>query len=199
MKITFNKNNPHEFINNIKSVTKNKNVLFACVGTDRSTGDSLGPIVGSSLELLGYNVVGTLDDPLHASNIVERMEILKQMNYDLVIAVDACLGKIDNISNIYLNYSSLKPGTGVGKELPEIGDYCITGVVNISGFMEYMVLQNTRLSIVMNMAKIIVEMIKIAIPLEENIIEVIRNGKENSMTLFEKAKSMFIPRKIKLA
>jgi hypothetical protein len=37
--------------------------------------------------------------------------------------------------------------------LPEIGDLHITGVVNVSGFMEHSVLQNTRLSVVVNMAK----------------------------------------------
>jgi Protein of unknown function (DUF1256). len=31
----------------------------------------------------------------------------------------------------------------------------VTGIVNISGFMEFMVLQNTRLNIVMKMADII--------------------------------------------
>ncbi|MFP3381143.1 DUF1256 domain-containing protein, partial [Bacillus sp. SIMBA_069] len=47
---------------------------------------------------------------------------------------------------------ALKPGAGVGKELPPIGDASITGVVNVGGFMEYFVLQNTRLSLVMKMA-----------------------------------------------
>ena len=31
----------------------------------------------------------------------------------------------------------------------------VMGIVNISGFMEYMILQNTRLSLVMKMADII--------------------------------------------
>jgi len=36
--------------------------------------------------------------------------------------------------------------------LPPIGDAYVTGVVNVGGFMEYLVLQNTRLSLVIKMA-----------------------------------------------
>ena len=49
----------------------------------------------------------------------------------------------------------LKPGTGVNKDLPPIGDAHITGIVNVGGFMEYLVLQNTRLSLVIRMAEAI--------------------------------------------
>jgi putative sporulation protein YyaC len=48
----------------------------------------------------------------------------------------------------------------VNKSLPEVGNIHITGIVNVSGFMEYFVLQNTRLSLVMNMAEIISTSIK---------------------------------------
>ncbi|NLA06754.1 MAG: DUF1256 domain-containing protein, partial [Firmicutes bacterium] len=47
------------------------------------------------------------------------------------------------------------PGTGVSKTLPPIGDIHVTGIVNVGGYMEYLVLQNTRLSVVMKMADII--------------------------------------------
>ena len=49
----------------------------------------------------------------------------------------------------------IKPGAGVKKNLPPVGDMHITGIVNLGGFMEYIVLQNTRLSLVMNMAETI--------------------------------------------
>ncbi|MNN53765.1 hypothetical protein D3C81_1685430 [compost metagenome] len=38
----------------------------------------------------------------------------------------------------------------------------ITGIVNVGGFMEYLVLQNTRLSLVMNMADVIARGIHMA-------------------------------------
>ena len=43
-------------------------VMFLCIGTDRSTGDSLGPLVGHKLRrqrLKGAAVIGTLDKPVH--------------------------------------------------------------------------------------------------------------------------------------
>ena len=43
------------------------------------------------------------------------------------------------------------------KELPEVGDIHINGIVNVSGFMEYFVLQNTRLHLVMSMANTLSE------------------------------------------
>src|SRR5690554_6738809 len=53
-----------------------KNTVFMCIGTDRSTGDSLGPLVGMYLSGLGYNVCGTLDDPTHAMNLADRIATL---------------------------------------------------------------------------------------------------------------------------
>ena len=54
---------------------------------------------------------------------------------------------------------SLQPGTGVNKKLPSVGEIFFSGVVNIGGYLEYLVLQNTRLSHVMKMADCIVQAI----------------------------------------
>ena len=40
----------------------------------------------------------------------------------------------------------------LSKDLPPIGEMNITGIVNISGSFEFLVLQNTRLHTVMNLA-----------------------------------------------
>lgn len=48
-------------------------------------------------------------------------------------------------------------GAAVNKSLPLVGEIHITGVVNVGGFMEYLVLQNTRLNLVMRMAGVIVQ------------------------------------------
>lgn len=50
----------------------------------------------------------------------------------------------------------------MNKELPEVGEIHLTGIVNVSGFMEFFVLQNTRLNLVMKMAKTIAEAIVLA-------------------------------------
>ncbi|WP_134702323.1 spore protease YyaC [Ammoniphilus sp. YIM 78166] len=134
-------------------------VVALCIGTDRSTGDALGPLVGSRLENLyptGLQIYGTIDEPVHAVNLKDTIErIEKNHPQALVIAIDACLGQFSSVGNITIAHGPLKPGAGVKKELPEVGNFHITGIVNIGGFMEYFVLQNTRLSIVMKMAETI--------------------------------------------
>ena len=69
-----------------------------------------------------------------------------------IIAVDACLGKLDNVGCVALGHGPVKPGAAVNKDLPPVGDAYITGIVNVGGFMEHMVLQSTRLNLVVKMA-----------------------------------------------
>jgi putative sporulation protein YyaC len=139
-----------------------ENVLFVCIGTDRSTGDSLGPMIGTQLKKAGFNVLGTLDEPVHAMNIEDIVSSLPEDKF--IIGIDACLGQVSSIGLIETAVGSVRPGAGVGKDLPKVGDAYITGIVNVSGFMEYFVLQNTRLSLVMDMADKIVAGIKHRFP-----------------------------------
>lgn len=138
-----------------------RDLIILCIGTDRSTGDSLGPLIGYKLQKLlrGYENIfihGTLDEPVHAKNLKESIDfIYKTYDHPFVIAIDACLGKVDRVGYINIGYGPLKPGAGVNKELPSIGNIHITGIVNLGGFMEYIVLQNTRLNLVMKMADMI--------------------------------------------
>lgn len=136
-------------------------LVILCIGTDRSTGDSLGPLVGHKLKpRLNYyrqiHLLGTLDDPIHAKNLESSIsQIHHRYSNPLILAIDASLGGLNKIGYIGVRNGPLKPGSGVNKELPIIGDISITGVVNVGGVAGHMVLQNTRLSLVMNMADII--------------------------------------------
>ena len=138
-------------------------VIVVCVGTDRSTGDSLGPLVGTQLKkyaIEGFHLYGTLDHPVHAMNLSETMTTINQhFNNPFIIAVDACLGQLTSVGCIQVGQGPVKPGAGVNKELPPVGHMHVTGIVNVGGFMEYFVLQNTRLSLVMNMSDIIAKSI----------------------------------------
>ncbi len=137
-------------------------IIFVCVGTDRSTGDALGPLVGSYLAEVNCNtfVYGTLTQPVHAVNLAETIAVIEKTHISpFVVAVDACLGQLSSVGQITLSDGALQPGTGVHKKLPQIGHVHITGIVNVGGFMEYFVLQNTRLGIVVPMAKVIAEAI----------------------------------------
>lgn len=143
----------------ITNVFQNKDLVIVCVGTDRSTGDSLGPLIGSELVKENWShvtVYGTLDEPVHALNLDLFVAKIKDKHPDSkILAIDACLGKVDNIGYVALKEGPLRPGTGVNKALPSVGDYHIIGIVNVGGLMEYFVLQNTRLSLVMKMCCVI--------------------------------------------
>ncbi len=136
-------------------------LVVLCIGTDRCTGDALGPLIGTRLQNSGLShvyVYGTLENPVHATNLQETLDLLRlRHKQSLVIAIDACLGRIDNVGCIMIGKGPLKPGAGVNKDLPAVGDLFITGIVNVGGFMDYLVLQNTRLYLITRLADVIAE------------------------------------------
>ncbi|TLS35142.1 spore protease YyaC [Pseudalkalibacillus caeni] len=140
-------------------------LVVVCIGTDRSTGDALGPLIGSKLKQknTSFDVYGTLDQPVHAVNLQETMEQINQTySKPFIIGIDACLGRLSSVGVVCLADGPVKPGAGVKKELPPVGDIHMTGIVNVSGFMEYFVLQNTRLNLVMKMADLIADGISLS-------------------------------------
>ncbi|MGE5391787.1 MAG: spore protease YyaC [Deltaproteobacteria bacterium] len=142
-----------------------RSIVYLCIGTDRATGDCLGPLVGSRLEnyMPNASVYGTLQQPVHAVNLEQVMADLSGQKEDpLIVAIDACLGNVDRIGFVNVRRGSLKPGSAMNKTLPEVGDFHISGVVNVGGYFEHMVLQNTRLFTVYKMADIIAKSIYLA-------------------------------------
>ncbi|GAA0127033.1 spore protease YyaC [Clostridium senegalense] len=137
----------------------NRDIIILCIGTDRSTGDSLGPLVGDKLKFLkrkGIYILGNLEKPIHAKNLVETLAMINSTYKNpYIIAIDACLGSLPSVGNVIIDSKPLTPGAALNKDLPSVGNLSITGVVNISGSLEFMVLQNTRLYVVMNLATVI--------------------------------------------
>lgn len=133
--------------------------VFLCIGSDRITGDCLGPLCGSQLShytLENCRIYGTLTTPVHALNLVETAEQIRIRHPDSpVLAIDASLGSSQHLGYITAGLGAISPGAGVRKSLPEIGDIFITGIVNQSGTFEQFMLQTTRLSFIMQMADII--------------------------------------------
>lgn len=147
------------FYKTLKNIyNKEKKIVMLCIGTDRVTGDSLGPIIGYKLSRYtpnGIVIYGTLDNPVHAKNLEETInEIYSSHKNPLIIAIDASLGKTESVGYLTVGKGHLRPGAGVNKHLPEVGDMFITGIVNINGMLGTISIQNTRLSIVMKMADI---------------------------------------------
>ncbi|WP_279238009.1 spore protease YyaC [Candidatus Galacturonibacter soehngenii] len=131
-------------------------IIVLCIGTDRVTGDSLGPLVGYKLSksrLHNVKVYGTLENPVHALNLADTTkEIYKKYSNPFIIAIDASLGNSNHLGYITLGKGPLTPGSGVKKTLLPVGDIFITGIVNVSGVLDNLVLQTTRLDTVMTLA-----------------------------------------------
>ncbi|MFT4005769.1 MAG: spore protease YyaC [Lacrimispora sp.] len=147
-------------------------VLFLCIGTDRSTGDSLGPLIGYKLKEKGLEhieILGTLERPVHAMNLETYQSVLK-LRYPnhVVVAVDASVGNMEHIGYVTLGKGALKPGLGVSKELQAVGDLFITGIVGSCGNYDPLMLQSIRLSVVMRMADCISRSIYLVEKLSEN-------------------------------
>jgi putative sporulation protein YyaC len=139
-------------------------LLFTCIGSDKSTGDALGPLVGTGLLEAGYtHVMGSLKNPLDASNIEYQFADFPKGFTS--IAIDAALGMKSSVGLFQVSNRPIAPGISVGKSLPLIGDYSIAAIVNANGANQRQILQNTSLYHVMNLAQQIIDAIKIAIPL----------------------------------
>ena len=182
-------------IQSIQPHIPERELVVLSIGTDRSTGDALGPLVGTHLQQWntdGLCIYGTLDEPVHAMNLKETIEHIQLAHpRAYILSVDACLGQYKHIGLISLQEGSLRPGAGVNKRLPEVGDLSFTCVVNSGGFMEYFVLQNTRLAHVMKMAQVMATSIHLAWnqlqqrPPKERPVITIR-GAEKNVPLSEK-------------
>ncbi len=136
--------------------------VIVCIGSDLSIGDSLGPICGSKLKerLLGSNVYiyGTLQKPITAKEVNYVSQFLKQTHPNSpILAIDAAVGREDEIGLIKISSMPIKPGSGANKNLNEIGDMSIMGIIAEKSLFSYTLLSNTRLNIVYKMSEIIVE------------------------------------------
>ena len=73
-----------------------RELVFLCIGSDRITGDSLGPLIGYQLSPYCsrvFHVYGTLDDPVHALNLPDRISYIHSRHPEaLLVAIDASLG-----------------------------------------------------------------------------------------------------------
>ena len=103
--------------------------IVVCIGTQKAYLDSVGPLVGTVLKrnIPGLTVYGVLGDNCHALNLNEKFEEIKRLYPNKkIIAIDACCTKSDEkLGTIEMTKGAIRPGAGVGKDLPPIGDYAI--------------------------------------------------------------------------
>ncbi len=105
-------------------------VVVLAIGSDRVTGDCVGPIVGHMLAESGLRVYGSLASPVTALNVGESYAMLRRRHPKaFVIAVDSALGTDREVGSVLLLPRGLRPAAAVGKVLPYVGDLGIVGVV----------------------------------------------------------------------
>lgn len=135
---------------------KNKKPIFICIGSDLVLGDSLGPLVGTFLkkrDVRSY-IYGTLNFPITAKEVEYAGTYLKQMHPSSIsIAIDAAVGSSDDVGLIRVIDKGLKPGLGVDKNLGEIGDLSIIGVVAAKTLQNHGLFNLTRLNLIYKMAE----------------------------------------------
>ena len=139
-----------------------KNIVILCIGSDRATGDCLGPITGERLLSEShscsnsYAVYGTLTSPVHAGNLNDSIhEINETIPKPYIVAIDASLGIHQHVGMVTIGSGNLCPGVGVNKKLPRVGDAHITGIVNTLGGNNHITLQTTHLATVTALADFI--------------------------------------------
>lgn len=174
-----------DIINKLNEVfhSTSQQVVILCIGSDRSTGDSLGPLVGTMLKKskISFPVYGTLEEPVHALNIKKILkEIVQIYQNPFILGIDACLGDERQIGYILLKEGPLIPGMALNKSLPSVGDYHMNAIVNyLDPLSPGQSLNNTRLFVVMRLAESISKIITDAALIEgsftdEKVIE--KNG-----------------------
>lgn len=106
--------------------------VVLCIGSDRVTGDCLGPMVGQMLVEQNANafVYGTLTRPVTALNLEEAIEHIRDAHSDKkVLAIDSSVGRLCDVGKIRVSFGSIAPGSADGKKLPKVGDVSITATV----------------------------------------------------------------------
>lgn len=130
---------------------KYEDIVLLCIGTDKITGDCLGPLVGSKLKQQNfpYPLYGTLEKPLHAGNLPSQLPKISAIHPDAcILAIDAAVGTQNHIGLVSLSCQPLFPGKGISRPLFPIGNISITGIINEASSSSEILLPYTSLYLV---------------------------------------------------
>lgn len=107
--------------------------VIVCIGSDRVSGDMLGPLVGSSLReeyALPYPVYGVVGASVNGINLEEYLAMIRARHEGCpIIAVDAALGRREDVGCVRLKRGGIKAGGALERRGEKIGDIGVVGVV----------------------------------------------------------------------
>ncbi len=105
-------------------------IVVLSIGSDRVTGDCLGPLVGHMLAGRGVAVYGDLRSPVNALNVGEVAEVIARRHpRAFVIAVDSAVGAHTDIGKVRVVPRGICPAAATGKPLPRVGNISVVGIV----------------------------------------------------------------------
>ena len=140
-------------------------LIFLCIGTDRVTGDSFGPLVGyrlkkllTTLQYQGHIlVIGDLEEIVCATNIEEKLKYIQEHCYmPYIVVIDAAFSSKEDIGKIIIHKKGMQIGKGMNKKFKEIGQVSIKGIVAKDykiPKVNYTILQNIPLGRVMELSE----------------------------------------------
>ena len=147
-----------------------KEFIIVNIGTDRCSGDSYAPFLGSHLEQSGCKIpfYGTLEKPIHAQNLEKEMgQIMSNHENAFILSLDAGVTcNSNNVDKIIIKNKPIQPGKGLGKDLVNVGDMSIMYTPCEFSGVQFLALQNVRLG---NVYKAVKETFKVIQELEYSI------------------------------
>lgn len=135
-----------------------ENVTFVFIGTDANVGDSLAPMAGSLVHKTATGVFcyGNLNCPITAKDVPYIAAYIRRAHpLSKVVVIDAAVGKKEDVGSIKILPRSIRPGLGVNKNLPPIGDVSVIGVISERSKCNLAMLGYAKVSNVYAMAKAI--------------------------------------------
>ena len=110
-----------------------RETVVICIGSDRVSGDMLGPLVGSALReeyRLPCPVYGWVGESVNGVNLEQYLEMVEKKHPEsALIAVDAALGKKEDVGRVRLKKGGIKAGGALERKGERIGDVGVIGVV----------------------------------------------------------------------
>lgn len=143
--------------------------VYMCIGTEKVFSDSLGPRVGTLLNLQMREplfVYGLIDQNITAENLCHSYDFIKAMHpHNPVVVIDAGVGELNQLGKVQLCDGGILPGAATNKNLPEIGDVGIVGIVAERGMGDFYTLNSAKDKLVGEVALFITDVI---LAVEEN-------------------------------
>ena len=113
-----------------------RETVVICIGSDRVAGDMLGPMVGSALReeyRLPCPVYGWIGESVNGLNLEEYLAMVSARHpQSVVIAVDAALGKTEDVGKVRFKKGGIKSGGALERKGEKIGDLGVIGAVAVS-------------------------------------------------------------------